>query len=687
MKNKFWNKRFFLEALRQLKIPGIIGVVIYTIMGIMIPIGAGIGNFSGKVEFMFIEKMSIMIGIPVVFVSIMMLVSFNYLNKRNSSDFYHSIPIRRESLYIHCILAVIAWALLMVIAATASASISVAFNRILWVDLRSTVFFILEIVAGIILVAGGFGIAVSVTGTTFTNFSVALMILVVPDAIFEIIREIINEFTPYIPFEYGMSSWFLESHNVLFSYFDDLFAGIEADTGSLIYSTVLGVIFMVVGLLVFRMRKSEVASKPSLNGFWQTVFRMVPAFLVCLAGCYYVLNVMYHEEYRIDDYCYTYYARDEMIFYIFLYYIIAVIIYFLYELVTSRKWKQVGKSAKFLPILVCLNLVVITGVWFSAKSANEKTFDKESVEWIKVESFPYSYDSIILRECNDVKIYSEDIISEITESYNQQSEAIVKNGEDPEYLLTDGVLDVAIHYKGRTYYRNVGVEDSCIKKVVEECKNQENIGIIVNKIIKYKKYNFEDMYVQDFSLETEMIEKLYDSFIEELGASDSPLDILSVRESSAYETIVCHTRNYENVWKLRISGKTPKTLNLLKQYLDGITLTDAVNTIDKFGYNNFDRAVSVRISLQTDSGKNIDTDWYFESYSDYSDNSNASMLKNLSEYVDGLEKTDKIDGQNVLVVRLTISNYYDYSYEEGLEVYILSDEEAQKVLEIISTYE
>ena len=164
-------------------------------------------------------------------------------------------------------------------------------------------------------------------------------------------------------------------------------------------------------------------------------------------------------------------------------------------------------------------------------------------------------------------------------------------------------------------------------------------------------------------------------------------DILSVRESSAYETIVCHTRNYENVWKLRISGKTPKTLNLLKQYLDGITLTDAVNTIDKFGYNNFDRAVSVRISLQTDSGKNIDTDWYFESYSDYSDNSNASRLKNLSEYVDGLEKTDKIDGQNVLVVRLTISNYYDYSYEEGLEVYILSDEEAQKVLEIISTYE
>lgn len=108
----------FKESFRQLKIVGILGCIIYALIGIMVPIGANISvrsvtnNYSvaaTQAVYVFDVKymMIVSAAIAVIIVPIMMLVAFNFLNKRNSCDFYHAIPVKRLPAFVGIIMAVV----------------------------------------------------------------------------------------------------------------------------------------------------------------------------------------------------------------------------------------------------------------------------------------------------------------------------------------------------------------------------------------------------------------------------------------------------------------------------------------------------------------------------------------------------------------------------------------------------
>ena len=55
------------------------------------------------------DKLSRLGAIPFVIVPMMMMVAFSYLKARKTSDFYHAIPVKRETMFFSTIVAALAW--------------------------------------------------------------------------------------------------------------------------------------------------------------------------------------------------------------------------------------------------------------------------------------------------------------------------------------------------------------------------------------------------------------------------------------------------------------------------------------------------------------------------------------------------------------------------------------------------
>lgn len=100
---KIYSRRLMNEAMRQIKLPGIIGTLLLV----------GVAFFSAIVQlfklrengmvpgsYSFFEMNPYIMLVMYAFVPLMVMMLFGFMNKRRASDFYHSLPYSRLCIYI-----------------------------------------------------------------------------------------------------------------------------------------------------------------------------------------------------------------------------------------------------------------------------------------------------------------------------------------------------------------------------------------------------------------------------------------------------------------------------------------------------------------------------------------------------------------------------------------------------------
>ena len=101
MKKNWFSLRLYLEGIRQLRLIGIMGMVILSLEAILIPVGRLVNiremrHFTSssitKTLLNFPEMHPLLVLCFCVLAPLMVLYLFHFLNKRNASDFYHAIP-------------------------------------------------------------------------------------------------------------------------------------------------------------------------------------------------------------------------------------------------------------------------------------------------------------------------------------------------------------------------------------------------------------------------------------------------------------------------------------------------------------------------------------------------------------------------------------------------------------------
>ena len=128
--------KLYRESLRQTRVIGIIFTGILTVSSLLLLIHGYINSIS-FIEHMkfetpnyvhspeiisFTEFNPLYITLPFVMAPLLALTAFSFLNKRNSSDFYHAITQKRSTLFLSCASASFTW---LIVAAVASTGIGI----------------------------------------------------------------------------------------------------------------------------------------------------------------------------------------------------------------------------------------------------------------------------------------------------------------------------------------------------------------------------------------------------------------------------------------------------------------------------------------------------------------------------------------------------------------------------------
>lgn len=418
-----FNLGLYQEGLRQLRITGIIGGFLTTMLSVLILISREQETryMDDPLHIVTTETGSVIL-IPLVlcFIAIlpvMLLQIFGFTRKRNASDFYHALPHTRPTIYLSFLAAVFTYLVgILLVTFGAVWLCDVAFCPHVAVTYDNAALFLLYCLSSCVLVSGAGMIAISATGNLLNNILLAAVILFLPRFFILFTTETI-ESNPVLAG--SITTPFLSpSLNPIFALMMFFFEGISTflTSGStMIYGVVLGFIYLCIGCFLFARRKSETATKNAPSPLLQSIYRILLATAMCSLPIFMLFNSTMIEKYQNFD----------IIPYIAIYLII-ILLYFLYELLATKKLKSLVKAIPGLGIVAVLNVAMYFGLTASYQSAMHFRPAAEEIECVRVipdtdsaaRSYSFSYYEYILNQCDGVSVTDADVLADVSYTLN-----------------------------------------------------------------------------------------------------------------------------------------------------------------------------------------------------------------------------------------------------------------------------
>ena len=413
-----WNKNLYKEGLRQSTLVGIIFASILLLGAFVFPI-SNIAQARRSGRIMIIEYFQfnpLLVGAFCLFAPLCTLSLFSFLNRRNRSDFYHSLPYKRGTIFFSYLTSVLTWVIGTVLCCSfitftiyffGADAVSLNFAQIFA--------FLFNIVSACIMVTGAVLLAMSITGTLFSNIMTALLIIFLPRTILSLFFTTLSRLTLVTSAaSYGLLG---QAHyNIPFGFVLGIFNGSTdmalCDFHSGLYTLIVGLVYTAVAAFAFKHRKSETSGMPAPNRRVQTVIRTAFAFLFCAIGCSLILSG----------------SGTNVLTYVF--FIIGLMVYFAYELITTKKLPNI---VKFLPswlYLVLLCAVFVSGVLLLKTADLSVSWDTDRIRSVSItadrEQGHPRYEDL---KMNEIQIEDETFLRMISEILEDR-QALAKKSAD-----------------------------------------------------------------------------------------------------------------------------------------------------------------------------------------------------------------------------------------------------------------
>ncbi len=521
MKKSWFSFRLYQEGLRQLRLIGIMGMVILGLEAILIPVGRIVsirqmeryaeGSRIAKELLNFTDMHPLLVLCFCVLAPLMVLYLFHFLNKRNASDFYHAIPETRLCLFISFFAAVVTWILaIIVVTSFISVAIFLCFPVYFSVNLTSVLVMCLNVFAGSLLVAASVAIAMCVTGTVFTNVIVALMIIFIPRLL---ILMLVNSVTANLPLV--SSTDFIPLLDIQYNVPVGTVLFMMGGSGALtqwqsgVYTLVLALVYSVCAALLFRVRRSEAAGQSAPNRVLQAVYRLVLSMVVCSIACYSIFedsisrsqNAGYHRSF------YEYLVL----------YVIALVVFFLYELITTRKWSNLARSLPSLLVLVLLNVALIGGMTGLYRSALSFSPEANDISAIRILSSGRN-GSYFAARTEHIDITDENARTVIARQLKTAVKICGRSRSDYyQYVDQNTVMRVAIRSRGVTHVRNIPMRDEDMETLAKPLADIEEYRRIYQQLPRLGQ-NSTTVSIGRTTLSDSSLRELYNTLCDEVAS-------------------------------------------------------------------------------------------------------------------------------------------------------------------------
>lgn len=513
MNKKLFNKHLMGEAMRQVRLPGVIGTVL--LMGISFftifieSVNAGYGDLD-VMNYYFQEKNQYIMLVMYTFAPVMVMMLLGFMNKRRASDFYHALPFTRVCVYVSCMSAVFLWCVIMITAGSFTTMTVAWLSDSICISMSSAVKCILDAVAGVMLTMSVMAFAMTLTGTYLTNVITAILFLFAPRGVMMLCEMLFHNALPFAVFQ--ESSVWGSACNIPFGLLTRAFGVFGFSDNSvysswlpLIYTTVLGLIYFASGAVCFIKRKSENATMASVNRGLQCFLRIIPTVLISFVS----ISIMFNAHASGKEI-----GRSDL-FVTIMAYAAAIAVYFLYEIITTRRVANLLKIIPGLGIVVIVNLALYFGLSFSYDYHIAQLPEKQELEYVVVHG---PEDSLLWKDTMDVRLYSEEARAVVSDCLKDTVGLWLnkRNGSGGFYnqYYSGNCMIVEYHYQnGKTILRKVIVNRARYTQLKNALVHETGFTKSFGKSI----YDLENMEYSVGCLDPETAEAVYNIFLAEIG--------------------------------------------------------------------------------------------------------------------------------------------------------------------------
>ena len=271
------------------------------------------------------------------------------------------------------------------------------------------------------------------------------------------------------------------------------------------------------------------------------------------------------------------YETDGMPGIIVVFFVIAVIVYLLYELITVRKWAAVKKAAKYTWVLFAVYAVIIGGILININIIKSHKPSAQDIDYINVLEYENKVGDDFLRALTKIDIGDEEIKKVVAET-------LAERIEDSTFANMGRYnnLKVRIVYNGKTIVRKMRVAVPQFTELLMQ--NEDVIKLYYEKVPSFE--NIERVSVAKKRLGS--VDVNYDmtnrklDFIEKLKADkqnmtpdewvDCTKDYVKTSDGTHYYSVYLYCNKGDNGYGIVNINITEKNRHLLKNvcdYLEG----------------------------------------------------------------------------------------------------------------------
>ena len=410
----------FAENLRRMKITAIIAALLILCFEV-IPVFTDVmaqGDEAAKT----VEGVSslcymmpfVAIAAPVVLV----MTLFAQFNKRSYSDFAHSLPYTRTCIFVTNTVSVYAvLAVLLALCAVAGVAACAVFPSYYVINMTGFWKMLFTYLSAAAFVTSSLQIAVSVTGTVLSNITAAGLVLFFPRFVMYIITQAIVSGLPFMN-----GGLYLPLLSPKYNTFVGMFTGVlygssdSGDIGPIIYTFAVSAVYLVFALVLFRKRKSETAEMPAPGKRVQAVIRILVALVFTIPATAIAVS-----------------ERGEDIEVVVILYALGLVAYFAYEIITTRRWKNLVKAVPALFIVAAISAVCGLSVAGITNAAGSYCPTANQIDSVCVETVNWRSENNILPNASDVELRDLKTKSIVAEALKNNVKAWKEDKYDAYY--------------------------------------------------------------------------------------------------------------------------------------------------------------------------------------------------------------------------------------------------------------
>lgn len=419
--------------------------------------------FVGNVvaAFDFYEMSPLAVTFATVLVPILVLVSNSYMTRRADADFYDSLPHTRLSMSVSSMLAVyMISAFILLVSFGVAVLCGYIFADNFTVPWGANLLKLLVLLITVWISVAVFSISTAITGTTFNALAVGFLIAGGPRALMGVINGAIVETSPVLLTE-GLIPLFDNNYN-FYTALSVSNLSVVTSPVAYVYSVALATLYTVFAMVAFCRRRSEAATHSAPSPILQHVYRISIATLVFSLSLYLVFG----------------YGLDSTAVVVA---VLSLIVYFLYELITTKRAKNLLGALAALPLFVLVNALIAGVIALGSYTEANYTPDADEVDSVSIvlygEDTYVSLDQYATMMSENVALTDKESIDTVTsalrenvEKHNDGTYSAVYHSAHADY--TNAV--VKIKSGARTEYRAVYISTEKYTGIINKLAEAED---------------------------------------------------------------------------------------------------------------------------------------------------------------------------------------------------------------------